>query len=220
MGGVGRLSVTPILLALAASLLACSGSSGDSPITSEPTPHSSTTPPTATARSTPSTPASTPTAPRTGPLTTGPNLRPGEKPPVPPPAAKQHSSLGATQLGAYYFRALGWSLATNDDYLIRALAPPTCATCRRVIAGLAEVHRLGEVQLGGAISVLEARAVRGTFKIKSEYTVQVRYRQAQTMLYAADGSLRDSEPARSGTALVFVTWRAGALHIVEVGAPT
>ncbi|MDT4945157.1 MAG: hypothetical protein QOH14_1890 [Pseudonocardiales bacterium] len=72
---------------------ACTG--GGATRTSTPPPPDT---PSASANSSPS-----PSPSRTGPLSTGPNVRPGEKPPVLPEAAKEHSPGGALVFAGYYF---------------------------------------------------------------------------------------------------------------------
>ncbi len=51
---------------------------------------------------------------RTGPMTTGPNVDPGEIPPAIDPIAKRaHASAGALAFAVFYIRALDWSQATS-----------------------------------------------------------------------------------------------------------
>ena len=71
--------------------------------------------PTSSATSVPvSSPTAKPSSSPAGPATTGPNVRPGERPPVMPPAAKQHTQEGALAFAGYFIRALDWSIATTD----------------------------------------------------------------------------------------------------------
>jgi hypothetical protein len=63
-------------------------------------------------------PSLSPSPSRTGPLTTGPGVQPGEKPPVLDAEAKQHTASGALAFAIYYFRAYDWGIATNDAYLV------------------------------------------------------------------------------------------------------
>src|SRR5690348_14210274 len=106
---------TTIAAVLSALLLAagCSGGGASAPPTAVPT-----APPKSGAatggRSSPS-----PSPVRTGPLMTGPGVLPGEKPPVEHDLARLHSQAGGYAFATYFVRALSWSIATNDAYLIR-----------------------------------------------------------------------------------------------------
>ena len=59
-------------------------------------------------------PSSSPTSP----ATTGPNVRPGERPPVMPAAAKQHTQEGALAFATFYIKALDWAIAATDPQLL------------------------------------------------------------------------------------------------------
>ena len=70
--------------------------------------------PTSSATSMPvSSPTAKPSSSPAGPATTGPNVRPGERPPIMPAAAKQHTQEGALAFAGYFIKALDWSNRDN-----------------------------------------------------------------------------------------------------------
>ncbi|MDT4975986.1 MAG: hypothetical protein QOG98_1744, partial [Pseudonocardiales bacterium] len=96
------------IVAILAMLAAACGGDGGSPK------------PSASAAAT-SPPTTAPSIVATGPLSTGPGVLPGEKPPVLSDAATQHTSAGALNFASYYFTALDWSTATTDPYLVQEI---------------------------------------------------------------------------------------------------
>ena len=186
---------------------ACTSGHGADPSTI-PAPSSTTT-----------TPAS-PSPSRTGPLTTGPNVAPGEKPPTLPEDATRHTPTGALQFAYYYYDAFDWSIATNDSYLISAISLPTCQACRRFINGLADLHSKGQVLRGGRVSISSASIVTGSFNFKSDYVVKMILDEGSETLEQADGTSATVAAAAKTTSLVFVSWLTSAWKIVEVAAPS
>src|SRR5881628_647561 len=77
-----------------------------------------------------------PTPTQTGPLTTGPNVRPGEKPPEYPALARRHDGQGALAFAYYFYEAYDWGYATNDPYLVEQISDPHCAGCRKYVKSL------------------------------------------------------------------------------------
>jgi hypothetical protein len=192
------------IVLIAGLLAACT--SGDA----QPTPSTSSIGTVSTAQTSPS-----PT--QTGPLTTGPNVRPGEKPPELAPIGREHNDAGATVVGAYYFKALDWTIATNDDWLLAHLALPSCEACARVHAGLLALRAKGETELGGRILVRAAVVDRASYKIKYDVAVRVTYDEEAVRLRLVGGSTRRTQPAVHGeTDVVFLRWRGDRWRIAEV----
>src|SRR5947209_10050313 len=75
---------------------------------------------------------------RMSPLTSGPNIRPGEKPPVLDPLGRQHSSEGALIFTSYFIHTLDWGIATTDPSLLQNSALPSCQACARYVTTLRE----------------------------------------------------------------------------------
>jgi hypothetical protein len=175
--------------------------------------------PTPTDTPTPSVATSTPTAPRTGPLPTGPNVRPGEKPPVLPAGARKRTDFGASLFGAYYFRALDWTIATNDDYLIRRISLDSCSACTRVRRFIAALNKSGDVLRGGRIHLQTFGTTTGTFNYRSERVVRVVLKQAAETRQSPSGATSRVAKASRDISLVFLNWTSAGWRVVEVAAP-
>jgi hypothetical protein len=173
------------------------------------------------ASSTPSVSTASPTPTRTGPLATGPGVRPGEKPPTLPQAAKQRTPAGALAFAAYYFKALDWSIATTDAYLLRNISSPSCPACRRAITGLTSLRAEHGNVSGGRIRISSAKVVTGTFKVRSDYVVEVFVDEDPVVLIRASAPPTTTAPrATNDPSLVFVSWADSGWKIIEVGAPS
>jgi hypothetical protein len=194
------------IVLIAGLLAACT--SGDA----QPTPSTTSIGSVSTAQTSPS-----PT--QTGPLTTGPNVRPGEKPPELMPEAKQRTVFGATATAVYYFRALDWTIATNDSYLIRQISLPSCAACKRVIDFIASLQRTHDVLRGGRIDIKSFGQVTGHFNYKSDVVIRVVLEQGSETRQS--GSAPPSTVAAAGrdTSLVFLNWTRFGWRVAEVAAP-
>jgi hypothetical protein len=186
---------------------ACTG--GGATRTSTPPP-----PDTPSASATTPSPSPSPSPSRTGPLSTGPNVRPGEKPPVLPEAAKEHSPAGALVFAGYYFKALDWSIATNDPYLVAKISDPTCGSCKRYIHGLNELAATSSRQNGGRIRLRSAKLVSGSFRFKSELVVDADVSEDQAVLVRPSQAPSTTSAARYDS-LVFVSWRNSGWRIIE-----
>jgi hypothetical protein len=200
-----------LAIGLIAGLVAgCSGGGGD--------PSPSPTPPVASTPGTSAVPSS-PSASRTGPLTTGPNVRPGEKPPVIPAQARERTENGALQLAGFYYKALDWTIATNDDYLIRQIATTSCRACRLVHNALLRLKAAHEVQHGGRIQVKAVRLETSRFALKYDYAFEITYSQDAVVVESPDGVSRTTSPGVTrSSSLVFVAWSGGRWRVVNVTA--
>jgi hypothetical protein len=153
-------------------------------------------------------------------LTTGPNVRPGEKPPEFPAAARIHDSTGAIFFAQYYFRAFDWGLATNDSYLLRQVSADDCAACGRAIKAVETEALEGRHLEGGRIRIEQASVVTGKFKFESDFVVEVRTTQSAQKAIDRSGRITAQLPASNDDALVFVSWRAARWFVNQVGAPS
>lgn len=132
-------------------------------------PSPSPTPPATSATSTATSPQPSPSEP----LTTGPNVRPGEKPPVYPALAKKHTANGAIAFAGYFYRAFDWSYATNDAYLLRGLSLNSCRGCSSTIRGIDHLAARHAVLTGGRILLRSARIDHSDFDFRADLVVDV-----------------------------------------------
>jgi hypothetical protein len=157
---------------------------------------------------------------RTGPLTTGPNVQAGEKPPVLSEGAKQHTPAGALLFATYYFKAYDWGIATTDPYLVQQVSAPTCGACRRYVNGLNSLRRGGGYAKGGRINVKSTKLVTGSFRLKSDYVVATTLAEEALIEVRPSATPTTMAPATQDTSLVFVSWAGRGWQIIEVGAPS
>jgi uncharacterized protein DUF6318 len=204
-----RTRFAAIVVVLAVLGAACGGGGGHSAESSDVAPTASGSSTTATGTPSP-----------TGPLTTGPGVLPGEKPPVLSADAKQHTPAGALAFAAYYFKAFDWSIATNDPYLVAQISAPNCTACQRVIRGLSPLRSEGASLNGGRIHLKTAKLVTGQFRFKSDYVVDVSLTQAPEVITRPSSTPSTAAPATSDRSFVFVTWIGNGWRIEEVGAPS
>jgi hypothetical protein len=68
---------------------------------------------------------------------------------------------------------------------------------------------------------VSAKLVTGTFKVASDFVVQVGVDEQPVVLVHRSGAPITSAPdVRNDISLVFVSWSSGRWRIVEVGAPS
>ena len=153
-------------------------------------------------------------------MTTGPGVLPGEKPPVLSADAKQHTPAGALAFATYYIRALDWSFATNDAYLLKQITSSSCSACRRYITALDGLSD-GERLTGSRITVVSNRLVTGRFNVKSDLVVEfVLNDQAAVLVKPSSPPSTVAPAATHDKSLVFLSWVASSWRIVEEGAPS
>jgi hypothetical protein len=162
-------------------------------------------------------PTASPSPSRTGPLTTGAGVLPGETPPVEPAAANQHAVEGATTFIAYYFKALDWSLATTDAYLLRGLSSASCAACTRHIAGIASLQGAGSRVQGGRSSITEIAQVHGSYQVRSDYVFGLTLSQGAAQIVDGSGRIVSIQKPHLSRLTAFVSWVRGAWSLDELG---
>jgi hypothetical protein len=187
---------------------ACGGGGGHSAKSSDRAPTASGSSVTATGTPSP-----------TGPLTTGPGVLPGEKPPVMSADTKQHTPAGALAFAAYYFKAYDWGIATTDPYLVDRISAPSCHACQAYVGQLTDLRAKGGHIEGGRTTILSSKVVTGVFKTKSEYVVEFKIKEDAVVLVTPSAPPSTSSPASNYTTLIFVSWSKTGWQIVEEGAP-
>jgi hypothetical protein len=152
--------------------------------------------------------SASPRSTRTGPLTTGPGVTPGETPPTMPAIARQNSVLGASNFAAYFYRALDWSLATTDAYLLRSISSVDCESCQDYIATLDALRTQGGHVSGGRILITGVAVAQGTL-VPSDYVISV------TVNQEPGSAIRPSQSPSS--VAVGATGAVNSLYVLWVG---
>jgi hypothetical protein len=118
---------------------ACTSSAGDAPSSPARTPTVSVPPPTASSSTgtiNPGPPRATqPAVPADVPRT-GPNTKRGEKPPVMPLEATQHTPEGAKAFAGFFIKTIDWGYATTSSAYMRHYFEPSCVSCRSAAIAL------------------------------------------------------------------------------------
>jgi Family of unknown function (DUF6318) len=154
MGTRARVAVWAVVGAVA--LLAAGCTSGAGPNTStvsvaESTPSTSGVPTSA---------SPTPTArpyPVDVPLT-GHNVKPGEKPPLYPAAARARTQAGANAFAEFFMRTLDWAYATTNPSYMKHYTGPSCGLCTGLATGISKTAAEHHWYLGGRLTIHPATA--------------------------------------------------------------
>lgn len=205
--GVRRVQLLTVVAggALAALLAGCTSGGGSDDDSFTPGPPLSSS----------STPTKTPTPTRSGPLTTGPGVQPGEKPPTLSPAAKVHNAQGAIEFAEFYIKALDWSYATTDPYLLRMVSSPSCQRCKAVIDGLARLQAQGGHIRGDRIVFDSDDLCDCTdAQVKADYIVKVVSTQDAGAIVHANGSVANAHGQERATTYVYTSWTGKGWTIV------
>jgi len=154
---MGKRSWVAVLALIGAVTLLLDGCTGDAkPNTSTVAPPGSTslssTPPSS------SSPTPTPRPyPADVPLT-GHNVKPGEKPPLYPAAAKARTQAGANAFAEFYMRTLDWAYATTNPSYMKHYTGPSCGLCTGLATGISKTAAEHLWYMGGRLSIHPATA--------------------------------------------------------------
>ena len=83
------------------------------------------------------TPTSSPAYPADVPLT-GHNVRPGEKPPVYPAAARARTQAGANAFAEFFLHTWDWAYATTNPSYMKHYFGATCGLCTGIATGISK----------------------------------------------------------------------------------
>jgi hypothetical protein len=152
MGKRGRLAVLALVGAVTLPLGGC---------TSDAKPNTSTVPAASSvpATSAPPTTASPTPTPRPYPADvplTGHNVKPGEKPPLYPAAARARTQAGANAFAEFYMRTLDWAYATTNPSYMKHYTAPSCGQCLGLATGISRTAADRHWYLGGRLSIYHA----------------------------------------------------------------
>jgi hypothetical protein len=162
----------------------------------------------------PSTPTTTTPTP-TGPKTTGAGVLPGERPPVLDPIAKEHSALGAHEFAVFYIKALDWSKATTDPYLLRQISAPSCAACRTDIDNISKLEADGDYIKSGRLAINSTETVKGNGAVKADYTVKFGLKQEPVVVVNPTATATQVRTETTFVSYVYVSWEQGRWLVIE-----
>ena len=89
---------------------------------------------------------------------TGHNLKPGEKPPLYPAAARARTQAGANAFAEFFMRTLDWAYATTNPSYMKHYTGPSCGLCSGLATGISKTAKLRHWYLGGRLTIHPATA--------------------------------------------------------------
>lgn len=144
-----RLAVRLVFFVALASVAAgCTGGSAKPNLSTA----SASSPPSTSAAATSATPKPINPYPADVPLT-GHNVRPGEKPPLYPQAARVKSQDGADAFAEFFMRTLDWAYATTNPSYLKHYSGPSCGLCSGLATGISKTAAEHHWYLGGRLTV-------------------------------------------------------------------
>ncbi len=87
---------------------------------------------------------------------TGPNVRPGETPPVYPAAARARTQAGANAFAGFFMATLDWAYATTNPSYMKHYYASSCGLCAGLATGIAKTAAEGDFYRGGRLIVYPA----------------------------------------------------------------
>jgi hypothetical protein len=89
---------------------------------------------------------------------TGHNVKPGEKPPLYPAAARSRTQAGANAFAEFFMRTLDWAYATTNPSYMKHYSGPSCGLCGGLATGISKTAAEHHWYLGGRLTVHPATA--------------------------------------------------------------
>ncbi|HEX8079819.1 MAG TPA: DUF6318 family protein [Jatrophihabitans sp.] len=89
---------------------------------------------------------------------TGRNLRPGEKPPLYPAAARARTQAGANAFAEFFLRTLDWAYATTNPSYMRHYSGPSCGLCNDLATEVRNTAAVRHWYEGGRLTIRPAIA--------------------------------------------------------------
>ncbi|MEO6700962.1 MAG: DUF6318 family protein [Jatrophihabitantaceae bacterium] len=146
------------------------------------------------------TPTPTPTSPYPAdvPLT-GHNVKPGEKPPTYPDAAKARSQAGANAFAEFFMRTLDWAYATTNPSYMKHYYAPSCGQCSGLASGISKTATDHHWYMGGRLTVHDATGTaRGSVTADADYCFQLVIDITATSVVDKNGHILNGDGAYSG----------------------
>jgi Family of unknown function (DUF6318) len=84
---------------------------------------------------------------------TGHNVKPGEKPPLYPAAARAKTQAGANAFAEFFMHTLDWAYATTNPSYMRHYSGPSCGLCKGLATGISKTAAEKHWYLGGRFTV-------------------------------------------------------------------
>jgi hypothetical protein len=155
-------------------------------------------------------PASTP------PITTGPNVRPGEKPPTFPKSLETNVPSAAGAFAVYWEKTIDWGYATVDSSLPRTVYSASCAGCERFMKIFDGARADGVHFRGGRLLILSWTIQPSDHHYGATAVIDVTFSIQALQAINRTGKVVESDPAVARTTdRVWVRWTGTRLTVVD-----
>ena len=133
---------------------------------------------------------------------TGHNVRPGERPPVYPAAAKAHTQDGANAFAEFFMRTLDWAYATTNPSYMKHYYGPTCGLCSGIATGIAKTAAEHHVYEGGRMAIRPAQTTPiGDVTAPAEFCSHLVIDESATAVVDTKGKVVSGDGAHAGDQL-------------------
>jgi hypothetical protein len=130
---------------------------------------------------------------------TGHNVKPGEKPPLYPAAARARTQAGANAFAEFYMRTLDWAYATTNPSYMKHYTGPSCGLCKGLATGISKTAAQKHWYLGGRLTIHPATATPiGPVTAPADYCSMLRFDVAAFSTVDSTGKVFTGDGAHAG----------------------
>ena len=154
--------------------------------------------------------------PSTPPVTTGPNIRPGEKPPTFAQSMEKNVPSAAGTFAVYWMKTIDWGYATVSSTLARTAFSPVCADCTRFMRIFDDAHAKGVYFRGGRMTISKWMIRPNDHQNGATAVVDVTASIGALQAIDRNGRVVESDPADPHVMYrVWLTWSGTRWTIVD-----
>jgi hypothetical protein len=187
---------------VAGATASCTNANSDAPgptITSTYQPHSH-----------PTTPTNPP------PISTGANVRPGEKPPSLSSVGKTNTPAGALAFSDYWTRTLDWGYATTDSALAKSAFAEVCTGCARFVKIFDNARANGVHFRGGRSNVISSELQPNDHHNGATAVDDISISIGALQAVDANGQVVETNPEHPRVVYrVWLQWKATSWKVVD-----
>lgn len=146
---------------------------------------------------------------------TGPNTKRGEKPPLMPLEATQHTPEGAKAFAAFFIKTIDWGYATMSGAYLRHYARKTCLGCASFADTFDRARRSDDRYVGGRITIFSPHLRPGKTIVDVPFAIS-----AFEELDHQGKVVQADRPHRHETFLVSLQWRRITWSVARLALET
>ena len=132
---------------------------------------------------------------------TGHNVRPGEKPPVYPAAARAHTQDGANAFAEFFLRTWDWAYATTNPSYMKHYFGSTCGLCTGIATGVSKTAAEHHHYEGGRFVIHSVKATPiAPVTAPAQYCSTANIDASAQSIVDGNGKVINGEPPHSNVA--------------------